>query len=63
MAHEYLDPAATAAYLGVSVDTLKYWRWLGKGPKYRKLPNGKVSYRRDHLDAFNAECVVDPQAA
>jgi hypothetical protein len=60
---QYFDTAATSEYLGVSTETLKGWRSRGKGPKYRKLPNGKVTYRRTDLDAFNAACVVDPKAA
>ena len=63
MANEYLDTAATSAYLGVSPETLKGWRSQRKGPKFRKLPNAKVTYRRTDLDAFNAACVVDPTKA
>jgi hypothetical protein len=58
-----LDPPQAGEYLGVSADTLKYWRHTKKGPQYRKLPNGKISYSRADLDAFIASCVVDPRAA
>jgi DNA-binding transcriptional MerR regulator len=54
---------AAAEYLGVPVETLKYWRLRGRGPKYRKLPNGKVDYTERDLDAFSDEHVIDPREA
>lgn len=58
---DYLDTRAASAYLGVPAETLKQWRSQGRGPKYRKLPNGKVTYRVDWLDQFNDEHVIDPR--
>lgn len=60
-AKTYLTPKDAASYLRVSVDTLKYWRSRGKGPKYRKLPNGKIDYRVDWLDEFSERHVVEPR--
>ena len=54
---------AAAEYLGVPVDTLKYWRSRDCGPKYRKLPNGKVDYSERDLDAFSNAHVVEPGQA
>ena len=59
----YLPPRDAAAYLRVSELTLKYWRHKAKGPKYRKLPNGKVDYRTDWLDEFSERHVVEPSEA
>jgi hypothetical protein len=59
-AKTYLNTAETSEYLGVPSETLKMWRSRGRGPKYRKLPNGKVSYRLDWLDEFNEQHVVTP---
>lgn len=55
-----LDTPAAAGYLGVPSETLKQWRCRGRGPKYRKLPNGKVRYAREHLDQFSEAHVVEP---
>jgi hypothetical protein len=54
---------SAAEYLGVPADTLKLWRFQNKGPRYRKLPNGKVDYAENDLDAFSNQHVVDPQKA
>ena len=63
MTRNHIDTVATSELLGVPVQTLKQWRSQGKGPKYRKLPNGKVAYFVPDLDAFNRSCMVDPSKA
>jgi predicted DNA-binding transcriptional regulator AlpA len=40
-----------ARVLGLSVRTLKKWRWSGRGPKFLRL-NGAVRYDRADLEAF-----------
>ena len=55
-----LDPPAAAEYLSVPEQTLRMWRSQRRGPKYRRLPNGKIRYAREHLDEFSAAHVVDP---
>lgn len=51
-----------AELLGVSRNTLKHWRWIGKGPRYVKLVS-KVAYRRQDLDEWINANVTEPGAA
>jgi predicted DNA-binding transcriptional regulator AlpA len=48
---EYLLPNQLASHWGVSANTLRKWRWEGKGPRFVKLGR-KVVYRRTDIDAF-----------
>lgn len=41
----------TARYLGLSVKTLRRWRWAGKGPAFRKI-GGAVRYHPRDLESF-----------
>jgi hypothetical protein len=42
--------AGAARYLGVSEETLRQWRYAGKGPRYRR--EGRyITYSYDDLDA------------
>jgi len=53
-------PTTDAAdYLNKSEATMKRWRSLGIGPKYRKEPGGAVRYRLDWLREFQTEGVVE----
>ena len=46
LAHDaYYLPGEVAAVLRVSIHTLEYWRRVGGGPPYLRLPNRKVRYR------------------
>lgn len=54
-----LGEREVAEILGVSPNTLKHWRWVGKGPRYVKLVH-RVAYRRDDLSAWIAANVTDP---
>ena len=63
MTNQHLDTPAASKYLGVPAQTLKLWRSKNKGPRYRKLPNGKVDYLPDWLDEFSQEHVVEPSEA
>ena len=58
-----LNTPAAAEYMGVPEQTLKAWRSRGKGPPYRKFPNGKVAYRHQDLDKFSEAHVVVPGEA
>ena len=40
-----------ARILGLSVKTLRRWRWAGKGPVFRKI-GGAVRYDLSDLEAF-----------
>jgi predicted site-specific integrase-resolvase len=65
MAYQLLDTDGASDYLGrvPPTETLKQWRSKGKGPRYVKLPNGKVRYRTDDLDRFVEQHTVDPKVA
>lgn len=45
-------PAETARYLGVSVNTLRNRRSLGKLPRYVRLADGQVRYRFEDLRSY-----------
>lgn len=49
-----LTPEVAADYLQVTVKTLANWRYLGIGPKYRKVGQRCVRYRLADLDEFLA---------
>jgi len=38
------DEKQTAKYLGVSVRTLRNWRWSGRGPEYVALSGRLIRY-------------------
>lgn len=46
-----LKPAAVAAQLEVSEQTLARWRVSGKGPRFVKLANGRIRYDQAEVDA------------
>ena len=48
-----LDETRAARILGLSVKTLRRWRWAGKGPSYRKLGRA-VRYAPDDIEAYVA---------
>ena len=49
---DLLAEREAAAILGVSIQTLRNWRWRGEGPRYRKLGLRLVRYLRADLLAF-----------
>lgn len=50
-----------ADHIGVKPSTLQQWRWLGKGPRYIRFSNRCIRYRREDLDAFLNDHIVDPE--
>lgn len=50
----FLDEKEAAAILRVAVATLRNWRSLGQGPRWRKIGARCVRYHRDDLAAFVA---------
>ncbi|KAF2778583.1 helix-turn-helix domain-containing protein [Streptomyces sp. OM5714] len=55
MPEQMLTPAQVAAEYGVAVRTLANWRYLGIGPKFVKLTqgrSGRVRYSRADVDAW-----------
>jgi len=49
---EFRDERFTSTYLGVSVETLRAWRRLGRGPRYRKIGGRCVRYSVTDLESF-----------
>jgi len=59
---ELVDEHAAAEILALSVQTLRNWRWTGKGgPSFAKLGR-LVRYRRSDLQTFIEAGTVDPAA-
>jgi predicted DNA-binding transcriptional regulator AlpA len=54
MEDEYLDTDQLAAYLHVSPQTLRQWRWLGQGPAGFKVGR-RVLYPRSAVVRWLAE--------
>jgi len=53
---ELLTERQVAARLGVSVLTLRKWRWERRGRPYIKLEQRAVRYPIDSLSAYLAAC-------
>lgn len=53
-AGDLVDEREAAAILCVEVRTLRNWRALHKGPRYRKIGERMVRYHRSDLAAFIA---------
>jgi MerR family transcriptional regulator, copper efflux regulator len=51
---DYLQIKAAAAFLGVSVNTLRNWERLGKLPTYRHPINGYRLYKKADLETLLA---------
>lgn len=49
---ELVDEHEAAAILSTAVRTLRNWRALGKGPRYRKIGSRMVRYHRADLAEF-----------
>ncbi len=49
--HALVNETEAAAILGLSVKTLRCWRWAGKKPRFLKLGSA-VRYERAELAAF-----------
>jgi hypothetical protein len=62
MSETYLLPDEAATYLRVAVKTLTKWRWLGKGPPYRKVAGNLIRYVQGELDQWMGEQAVLPDA-
>ncbi len=51
---DLVDEREAAAILDAEVRTLRNWRALGKGPRFRKVGQRMVRYHRADLAAFIA---------
>lgn len=54
-----VDEKKAAEKLGVSVHTLRAWRFQGKGPVYTKLGR-RVLYLPTDLDSYLESCRIQP---
>ena len=53
MSTTYLTTAEVAAIVRVPIETARYWRHVGKGPKSFKVPGGRrVLYAREDVEAW-----------
>ena len=57
---KYFSPDAAAKILGYSPKTLERWRDEKKGPKFRKLPTGRIRYAGTDLDDWMEEHLINP---
>lgn len=48
---EVMDEFALAEFLGLTVATLRKWRWLRSGPKFVKVGR-LIRYRKADIDAW-----------
>lgn len=56
-----LPDTAAAHFLGLSIQTLRNWRHLGRGPAYCKLGRS-VRYKIEDLLAFQEARRIEPRA-
>lgn len=61
IASAYLDESAVAGITGLSKRTLQNWRFMRKGPPYRKVGR-RVFYRLEDIVAFMESRVVNHDA-
>lgn len=57
---ELLTEREAAKMLTISVETIRAWRKLGKGPIYQKIGRS-VRYRTDMIEQFVEDGKVDPR--
>lgn len=51
MTDRLLTPEQVAEHLGMATQTLAQWRWLKKGPTFKKISN-RVRYPADALERW-----------
>jgi predicted site-specific integrase-resolvase len=51
----HLNQRELAERLNISPRTLERWRWLGEGPAFLKLGGGRVVYRLQDVESYEAE--------
>jgi hypothetical protein len=59
---KHLNQVELSRRWSISPRTLERWRWLGQGPQYLKI-GGRVVYRRDDVEAYEAQQVRTGSAA
>lgn len=58
---ELKDTELAADYIGFAPGTMENWRSQRRGPKYLKLNNSRVYYRRKDLDEWLEKRIIDPE--
>ena len=58
---KFLDETAVAREYGLGLPGLRKRRRLGLPPKYHRIGR-MVRYKRDDIEAFLADCAVEPTA-
>ena len=56
---EMLTDVDAARHLGVALQSVRNWRWKGTGPKYHRIGQRIIRYRRRDLDDFIARGASD----
>ena len=54
MQKSYYSPTELSELWGVSQNTLRKWRWEGKGPQFVKL-GARVAYRAVDIDSYSEQ--------
>ncbi len=55
MNHRWYSPKELLEHLQISRSTLDLWLADGRGPRYVKLPNGRLRFRDDWLEEWLEE--------
>lgn len=61
MTTKHLNQIELSRRWSISPRTLERWRWLREGPRYLKI-GGRILYRLDDIEAFEAAQVHAPSA-
>ena len=61
MTVKHLNQIELSRRWSISPRTLERWRWLHQGPRYLKI-GGRVVYRLDDIEAYEASQVHAPAA-
>lgn len=61
--NELVPPNTTAKILGVSPETLRWWRHKRRALPWVVVGGRRVMYRKSDIEAFIASGRVDPQEA
>ncbi len=56
MMKQFYSTEELEALIGISRNTLRKWRWEGKGPKFVKL-GARVAYRLEDIEAYTGSRV------
>lgn len=60
--HSYLTPAEAADHYRTTEDTLRYWRYKGKGPKFIRA-GARVLYPRAEIERYDRQLACDAAIA